>query len=158
MTSCFCKKKRKLASPDERYNAWEEYIKKEDGLIMSTYENELYFAAASGFLLPKKNNENVTVIKLRKSVILYQETKKRTKEECPICLTNLQSKFSKKYVILECGHRFHTKCFHTHIKTQHSKQLIATCPLCRHGVSPDEEKIQQMKVRYCERDSHYDSD
>ena len=58
MTSCFCKQKHKPTSPDERYNIWEDYIKKEDGLIMSTYENELYFAVASGFLLPRKSINN----------------------------------------------------------------------------------------------------
>lgn len=148
MLPCFCRKKIKNKTPQENYQEWEDFIKKENKLLMSTYENELYFAIASSFLIPKKNNENVAIIKLRKSVILYRETSKKIDEECPICLNELQSKFCKKYSVLECGHKFHTKCFHMHVKTQHSMKLIATCPMCRHGISPDEDKIRLFRQRY----------
>lgn len=141
MSLCFGKKK----SPEESYKLWEENIKKQKNLMICIYENPLYFAIASSFSLDGKK---IKILKLKKSILRYKEIKRKIKEECPICLCDLQTKFSKKYIIIECGHKFHANCFHTHVKTQHDKRLIATCPMCRHGVSPDEEKIRELRKKY----------
>ena len=134
----FCQKKPKKPSLEEKYEAWKEYVNREDSLVICVYEDPYTFSLASCFF-PKEEGKVVGIKEFRKSYIQYEEVKEKTDEECPVCLDKLQKRFSKKYVVLECGHKFHTKCFHKHVKTQHSQCLIATCPMCRFGVSPDEE-------------------
>jgi hypothetical protein len=45
--------------------------------------------------------------------------------ECPICLENMIG--NQSIIHLECGHRFHTRCFERYLRGQD----YLRCPLCR---------------------------
>ena len=85
------------------------------------------------------------ITKYNKSVIKYIINKENTEEECIICNEKLKKKKKTKYATLKCGHSFHNKCFQKWIKTQHEQGQVATCPICRYGKSPDDEKIKICK-------------
>lgn len=132
-------------------------------LFSCVYENEIYYAEASSFF-EKKQDESVGFKIYRKSVINYEINKKKTKEECSICLNKLQSCFCKKYITLECGHSFHKNCIEKHATTKRNENITITCPLCRFGESHDEIEIARLKKIKQEQDDNrsdsisYDSD
>lgn len=48
------------------------------------------------------------------------------KESCPICLDEIKE---KNFSVTECGHKFHTSCLLTSIKSNN------TCPMCRNKLT-----------------------
>ena len=141
-------------TPDEHYELWKKNLFADKGLceclISCSFENEFYYAEASMFF-DKKHGEPIGIIKYRKSKISFCTNKEKTEDQCSICLNNLQSMFSKKYTTLECGHSFHQKCFKNYVDSKQKQYQVVTCPLCRFGVSEDDEEIARLKAAREER-------
>lgn len=161
MFKCFGRKEQKN-NPYEQYELWKEDLFSNAGggecLISTTFENELFYAEASMFF-DKNPGEPIGIKKYNKSKITYCINKEKTTEECPICFDKLQKTFSKKYITLECGHSFHEKCFIQHADTQKKQILAITCPMCRFGVSKDDEEILRLKgIRQSRRYEYDDYD
>lgn len=145
-------------TPDEHYELWKKNLFANKGmcecLTSCSFENEFYYAEASMFF-DKKPGEPIGIKKYNKSKISFCVNKGKTKEQCSICLTNLQSMFSKKYIKLECGHSFHQKCFKNYVDSKQKQSQVVTCPLCRFGVSNDDQEITRLKEARLRR---YESD
>tara|TARA_A100001015_G_C14908249_1_gene679295 strand:- start:533 stop:1006 length:474 start_codon:yes stop_codon:yes gene_type:complete len=135
-------------NPEEHYKLWKKdlFANKSmcEFLMSCSFENEFYYAEASIFF-DKKPDEPIGIKKYRKSKISFCSTKEKTEDQCSICLTNLQSMFSKKYIKLECGHSFHEKCFKNYVESKKKQSQVVTCPLCRFGVSEDDKEITRLK-------------
>lgn len=138
------KKKKTTLSPDDEYLKWknEHKDKRIPTYYISIFENEYYYAEASTYT--HTQDDTITIKKYEKSRLKRNEVKDKTKDNCSICLSKLQNILSKKYTKLECGHCFHTKCFHKHEK---SNKGILLCPLCRSGKSNDDKIIEELKKK-----------
>ena len=138
-----------LSKYDEQYELWKEDLFANKSLsqclVSSVFENEFYYAEASIFF-DKKPGEPIGIKKYNKSKISFCINKKKTKDQCSICLSNLQSMFSKKYITLECGHSFHQNCFKSYLESKKEQKQIVTCPLCRFGISENDEEIARIKA------------
>ena len=156
-TPIFKYKSKDKPPPDEEYELWKKNLFSNkalgDFLLSAVFENEFYYAEASMFF-DKKPGEPIGIKKYNKSKISFCTNKKKTNDQCSICLSNLQSMFSKKYITLECGHSFHQECFKNYVKSKKYQQEVVTCPLCRFGFSEDDEEIARIKASKQER---YDS-
>ena len=128
---------------DKEYEEWENDTLSENnnGLIYGCFENDFYYAETVIF----NKYGNIRINKYKKSNICYELNKQRTKDQCSICLNNLQNIFQKKYITLECGHSLHKKCFDEYRKVKDELNEIITCPLCRFGVSCDDNIISKLK-------------
>lgn len=135
-------KKETVLNPDDEYLKWENEHKDKciPTYYISIFENEYYYAEASSYIHTFDNT--VTIKKYIKSRLKRNEVKDKINDNCSICLSNLQTFLSKKYTKLECGHSFHTKCFHEYEK---NNKGILLCPLCRSGKSNDDKIIEELK-------------
>lgn len=135
-------KKKTILNLDEEYLQWENEHKDKcmPTYYISIFENDYYYAEASSYI--HTNDDIITIKKYEKSRLKRNEIKDKTKNNCSICLSNLQTFLSKKYTKLECGHCFHKKCFHEYEK---NNKGILLCPLCRFGKSNEDDKIEELK-------------
>jgi hypothetical protein len=148
MLRCF-KPKKNIISPYEQYELWKQDLFLNKGLCeclcSTTFENDAIYAVASMFY-DKKYDEPIGIKEYKKSYICYNINKKKTTDECLICLNQIQNTFSKKYITLECGHSYHKKCFTKYVQTKKKQNQIPTCPLCRFGMSENDEEILRIKA------------
>ena len=141
--------KNNYLSPIDELNNWKNDLlsdPRSEFIINASFENILYYAEASVFF-NKNENESIGIRTYKKSNLSYKENNSKINDECSICFNKLQSLFKKKYTTLECNHSFHTKCFEKYVKTKKNECQIISCPLCRCGISPDEDEIARLKKK-----------